>query len=186
MTANVHRDLAESGESVFEQLGEFFLRDRFIRNCALEEDRDGFDVARVERFTRACFPRILLDPNAIDAGELDLDRLKADFTYILKLIESKPEGFKALRGHLDDPAAFAAAAREIGLTEHHLKQAGGALWWVVVVVAAVALTGCTDSDSSGGAAPAPAACGAPERTTGTRCVQPAGHGGKHFNGRFHW
>ena len=178
MSQSKHKELADAGESAFEQLGEFFIQDRFIRNCALEEDEDGFAAARIERFTRACFPRILLDPNAIDAGELDMARLKSDFGYILKLIESKPEGFKALRGHLDDPAAFAAAARELGLTEHHLKQAGGALWWVVVVVAAVVLTGCTDPDSSGGAAPAPAACGTPERTTGTKC--------KHFNGRFHW
>jgi hypothetical protein len=162
---------------MIEAIGEYFIEQRFITNCS--EVNRFFSAARVERFTRGPFPRILLDPSVIDQP-IPIDQIQADLLHLGLVIRSNPESIAELMGLLNDPEAFGAKARTLRLTEADFVNAnGGALWFLVLVVAAVVLTGCPPPAG-------PARCNAPHPTAGVNCTRlphgpgPGGTGG-HIN-----
>ena len=61
---HAYSKLARRGEDLIEAIGEYFIEQRFVTNCTVPDKL--FSTARVERFTRGKFPRILLDPALID------------------------------------------------------------------------------------------------------------------------
>lgn len=158
-------ELVERADGMIESFGELFIEERFQPTCPLP----GFESARMERFTRADFPRFLLDFDCFDAKALSADTLKRDLQQLCALVEAQPEKFEQLVRHLDDPDDFGDLAEELGLTEEaFVKAGGGFIQWIIVIVAAVVLTGCGDPT-----------CGAIHRLDGQRCPRKQGHKGKH-------
>lgn len=163
-------------EELLESFGENFLRDRFIANCPIDDQI--FYAAKIERFTRNDFPRILVDASLLPPGEVTVDTVKADLDYLQETIGANPQAFVDLCALLDDPEAFRTAAIELGLTEDDARSRGGGLFGVVlIIVVALVVAGCTDDEP----APKKRFCHAPAPKDGIRCLRAPGHRGLHAN-----
>lgn len=139
--ASAQLELAADGKDILESLGELFISDRFITNCP----RFGslFSAARLERFTRGHFPRILLDPAALDIASFTLKSALADLGYLSDLINRRPVEFRKLVTAFENPERFATLARRLGLTETDAVRKGGDLLFLLVaLVACVVIAGC--------------------------------------------
>lgn len=145
--ASAQLTLAQQGVDAVEAIGEMFIRDRFVTACSVPDPI--FAAARLEKFTRATFPRILLDPRMLENIELDSKRVLADFERLVAIVRERGDEFSRLASTLDDVQRFRQQARDLGLTETDFVQAGGGFLLVLVVLAAaLVLTGCPSESES--------------------------------------
>jgi hypothetical protein len=157
-------ELATRGEELIAALGEHYLREHFRGNCSSGDPI--FDAARLEGFSRGCFPRILVDPWLLLGRAPTAASLKADLDYVRRIVDERPQAFLQLFDRLDDLEGFTELVEELGLTESAAARAGGGLLaLIVVLVACVVISGCTD----------PTFCPSVDPVTGQRCKKPNGH-----------
>ncbi|MDW4499043.1 hypothetical protein R5H30_13690 [Sulfitobacter sp. D35] len=156
--------LVSRADDMIESFGELFIEERFQPTCPLP----GFESARMERFTRTDFPRILLDFDCFDRSNLSTSSLKADLERLVSILKDHPDDVARMADNLDDPEGLRDIACKIGLTEEDFLEAGGGLiGWVIVIAAAVVLTGCGNPK-----------CGSIHRQSGLRCVRGTPHRGQ--------
>ncbi|MBW4707583.1 hypothetical protein KX928_07270 [Roseobacter sp. YSTF-M11] len=157
--------LVENADTIVESIGEKFIEERFAASCPLP----GFESARLERFTRTRFPRILVEFDCFDTSSLSVSSLKADLKRLGSIASDNPEKLAQLLDNLDDPDGFRDLACDLGLSEEAFIEAGGGLiGWIIVIAAAVVLTGCGDPR-----------CGVRHKLDSAPCRLKQGHSGKH-------
>ncbi len=174
--------LAEQGQWVVEAIGELFLHNRFEPSCKDPSLYRVFSAAQLERFTSGKFPRILIDPTAIDGSSLKVDRLKSDLRYLSGIVSKNPKVFNQLAASLDNPQRFAEIAKRLRLTEAAFIASAGGLWWIVLIVVAIVLTGCDGSSTPPPAPPPPPRCVFADPISGEACLLPSGHTAGPFGG----
>lgn len=145
---SVQLELAADGKQIVESIGELFISDRFITNCP--RFVSPFSAARLERFTRGYFPRILLDPAVLDTSSFTVESALADLSYLSDVISKRPAAFRKLVTSFDNPERFATMARKLGLTETDATGRGGDLLLLIVALAAcVVIAGCGGATQCG-------------------------------------